>query len=859
MLDTIPFINRKKNRKNNSETINIEIYHNDNNLTSLFDNHPDPIVVINKDGYPIYANDALTTVSGYTMSDLKYKYIEYVHKDYVDEAKKCFKKGTKGKVQHFVSCIYDKNGNVLTANITYVPYTDSMKNIIGVYCIIKDMTQMIEIENTYHEQQERIQKVYAHLEVGVWSFDLSTNSFLFISPGVENITGYTVEEFNEFIKWEDIVFAEDKETYTEEQFKLWSGININHEYRIVRKDGKVVWLQDQTLPVKNDHGEIIRIDGIVTEITKHKENEEKLYNLAYFDSITGLFNKEKFDTALAEKIATTSRSNGSFSVLYLDIDRFKKIVATLGYKIANKLLKAFATRLEEIGGDMSCIGRITSDEFGIITNERTSREEVMLLINNLFEDLKAPFIVDDYELFLTVSIGICSYPEDGQDVVSIEKSGEIALSRAKERGKNTYYFLNKITDMSHLRHIELESDLAKSIELNQLLLYFQPRVDTKSGKVLSAEALIRWQHPNWGLVSPSEFIPLAEDTGFINEIGDWVICQVCQYLQDWKKEEKEIIPISINISAQRFLRHDWKTFICDIISKTKVDPAFIEFEITETYLIRHEEEIIEAIKYLKQLGIKVALDDFGTGFSSMSQLGKFPVDTIKIDRSFIKKITEQNGEEILAKGIIYIANGLNKNVVAEGVETLEQLNVLQQLECKEIQGFLFSKPVPVIEFVRILEKKFLKPKSAESSRPIINKRKYYRVDLPYSIEGKMTLTSIQGKEVDLGKTDILIQNIGPGGLKFLSTINLPVRPDAIYQFETTILNEPITVLGHVVWKVEDVGTFQYGIQFVIDEKDRDRLINLFNHLTLHLRKPSVAPYGEVVENSYNYFRAKKLV
>ena len=339
-------------------------------------------------------------------------------------------------------------------------------------------------------------------------------------------------------------------------------------------------------------------------------------------------------------------------------------------------------------------------------------------------------MIEDFELYITASIGISAYPSNGTTVDEIIKNADAALYRAKGSGKNNYQIYSSTINITSFKQYELERDLRKSIENSQLLLHFQPRVDTLTGKIVSAEALVRWEHPEWGLVSPSEFIPLAEETGFINEISDWVLKQVCSYLSEWIQKELSVVPISINVTADRFLRNDWKSTLLNTLKETDVDPALIELEITETTLIQHEKTVESAFQYLKELGIKIALDDFGTGYSSLSHIKDFSIDTIKIDQSFISQITKTPNVEVIIKSIIFMAKGLNMNIVAEGVETNAQLNFLKQQECHEIQGYIFSKPVPDKKFQSLLKKVILKPIHKSENLKIQERRNFYRIYLP---------------------------------------------------------------------------------------------------------------------------------
>ena len=316
-----------------------------------------------------------------------------------------------------------------------------------------------------------------------------------------------------------------------------------------------------------------------------------------------------------------------------------------------------------------------------------------------------------------------------------------------------------------------------------------------------------------------------------------------------------VVPISINVTAERFLRNDWISTLHNTLKETNVDPSLIELEITETTLIQHEKVVESAFQYLKELGIRIALDDFGTGYSSLSHIMDFSIDTIKIDQSFIRQITKTPNVEVIIKSIIFMAKGLNMNVVAEGVESNEQLAFLKQLECHEIQGYIFSKPVSEKMFQSLLKKVILKPIATGENSTIQDRRNFYRIDLLFPLRSNMTLISFKGKQVTLGKTEVLIEDIGPGGLKFLSTIQLPIHPDIIYQFETIIMNQHITLNGHIVWKNEVKDIFQYGVQFLMDENERVRLLKILNHFSLQLKNnPFVPDCSFIEEEKFSYLK-----
>ncbi|WP_052307750.1 EAL domain-containing protein [Bacillus timonensis] len=679
-----------------------------------------------------------------------------------------------------------------------------------------------------------------------------------ISKGFEAITGYSPDEFGNRLTWDSLIHPEDYPEYHRKQQKKCQGENLHHQYRIIHRNGEVVWVHDQTLPVLNHNGEVIRVDGIISNITEQKEYEKRIQHVAFHDYLTKLPNRMLFENKIHELISVPDYVKDNFSILYLDLDRFRNINESLGHQIGDKLLYEFSQRVSMLLNKNSLFARLGGDEFGIVLWDYEESNYPITVAKVIIDCLEVPFLIEDFELLITTSVGISSYPDNGKTIEELVKNADAALYRAKANGKNMYHIYSSSMSINSFKQFYLERDLRKSIENNQLVVYLQPRVDADTGRIVSAEALVRWEHPVWGLVSPLEFIPLAEETGFINEIGDWVLSKVCESLNEWKQQNFELVPISVNISAQRFLKSDWKSKLSTTLENNHTDPTFIEFEITETTVIKHEEAVELALQYIKSLGIKIALDDFGTGYSSITYLKEYPIDTIKIDQSFVGHIAKDTNVETIIKSLIFMAKGLNMNVVAEGVETIEQLSFLRQQECHEIQGYIFSKPVPKETFQGLLQKGILKPVFNHETATFSNRRRYYRINLLFPLSSQMTLTSILGNMVKLGSTEVLIEDIGPGGLRLLSTIHLPVRPDINYQFTTKIMNEVVTLNGYVVWKEEIKGIFQYGLKFKIDESQRDELVKFLNNFSLQLRNnPFVPGCTFIKEEKVGYL--KKLV
>lgn len=428
-----------------------------------------------------------------------------------------------------------------------------------------------------------------------------------------------------------------------------------------------------------------------------KKKNAEIQQHAYYDFLTGLpnlrlFNKKAISLAkLPEKKPIT--------VLFLDLDRFKFINDMLGHSAGDFILKAVSRRVSALLQEGETMARIGGDEF-ILLLPNTGREAANKLAQTILKELEKPFIYEGNELFITSSIGLSMYPADCTSIENIIKNADIAMYRAKEQGRNNHQFYT--SDMNEIvqRRVILERGMRHALEHNEFSLFYQPKVDIKTGKVKGNEALIRWFHPELGMVSPLEFIPLAEETGLIVQIGEWVLRNACKQTRDWQQAGFSDISVSINLSSRQFRQINLVDVVQDVLEETGIDPQYLELEITESVAMYNEDYVIAKLHALKNLGIKIAVDDFGTGYSSLSYLKKFPFHTLKIDKSFVKDIDDDSDDNKIISTIIAMAHNLKVKVIAEGVETKEQLEFLQQQNCNEVQGYFFSKPLSVEAFER---------------------------------------------------------------------------------------------------------------------------------------------------------------
>ncbi|MUK88998.1 EAL domain-containing protein [Ornithinibacillus sp. L9] len=469
------------------------------------------------------------------------------------------------------------------------------------------------------------------------------------------------------------------------------GYKNQEEITITKKDG-TTFLAEIQIGLKTIQSTIM-IACTIRDITKQKKNEQMIKYMAYHDMLTDLPNRRALNTSLPKYINRAKELNQSLGILLLNMDRFKYVNDSLGHAIGDQILQEIATRLTTTVRKDDVVARVGGDEFAIIL-PNTDREKSLEIAEQVIAEFQKPLFVNNYELYITTSIGLSVFPYDGEEYLELIKNSHTALYRAKEQGKNNYNVFHSGMNMQSYRSFSMQNDLRKAIEREEFELYYQPRVNIETGKVDSAEALLRWNHPSWGIVPPLEFIPLAEETGQIVEIGKWVLKTVCEQIASWKKEGIPPIRVAINCSAQQFLHKNLISKLDQFISQSEVNPTLLEIEITESVLLKNEDMTTKMIHQLKEMGITISIDDFGTGYSSLHYLSKLPINTLKIDKSFTLGIddkTNQNRSIIMT--IISLAKSLNMNVIAEGVETEKQLKFLRTQQCEEVQGFLFSPPI----------------------------------------------------------------------------------------------------------------------------------------------------------------------
>lgn len=431
-----------------------------------------------------------------------------------------------------------------------------------------------------------------------------------------------------------------------------------------------------------------------------KRAESHVHRLAYYDQLTGLPNRNYFCERVGEQLL--ARPDMKAAVIFADIDNFMRLNNSFGYVIGDVLMRKMASRLEECTGGRVLLARLRGDEFAMFFAGSADRSEIEALMASISQSFSRPFSHDSLEFDLAVSLGICMYPEDGQDATTLIANAEIAMSQAKsEPGTSYKYYDRKTVEMASHR-VALEGALRRAVERGELFLQYQPIADVRTGAILATEALVRWKHPEFGIMSPDKFIPIADETGLIIPIGEWVLGEACRQTRAWQDLGFRGLGISVNVSAVQFAQTRLLSQIKNTLKYSGLDPQFLEVEITESVLMRDAEATASTLKALKDMGVCIAMDDFGTGYSSLSYLKRFPIDTLKIDKSFTQDISGSHDGSSIVSAIAALGRSLDLSLVAEGVETSEQREFLESQQCDRMQGYLLSKPLPVDQVVRFL-------------------------------------------------------------------------------------------------------------------------------------------------------------
>lgn len=564
---------------------------------------------------------------------------------------------------------------------------------VGVQGIGRDITDRRRAEEALRASELKFRQLGEGIYHQVWTAKANGD--------LDYVNQRTVEYFDkpheEIIGsgWKGLIHPDDLDNCLRRwNDSLTTGIYYEVEFRLRRHDGTYRWHKARANPGRNADGMIVRWFGTNTDIDDQKQTEDKLNYLARHDALTGLPNRSELMTHLRGAISRAERSASSrFALLFLDLDRFKVINDSLGHMVGDKLLKAISEKLDVMVRPGDIVARLGGDEFVILLNRTGGREEVVKVADRIQRNIEKPFNIDGYEIFTSASIGIILSDNVRREPEEFLRDADSAMYRAKESGKARYEVFDAEMYVNSVNLLETETDLRKAVERNDFVVLFQPIVDLTDGTVTEFEALIRWKHAERGLIAPDDFIGVAEETGLIVPIGRWMLSQACENIARWQKKSVRRLSVSVNLSAKQLMHPSLIDDIRNVISETGIEPFQLKLEVTESVVMEQSERSLRVLRELDRIGVSLATDDFGTGYSSLSYLARFPFDRLKIDRSFIDKMVIDGKSSAIVKTILTLGENLGMDVVAEGIESEEQLRRLQLFGCRLGQGFLFSEPV----------------------------------------------------------------------------------------------------------------------------------------------------------------------
>ncbi|WP_070000342.1 putative bifunctional diguanylate cyclase/phosphodiesterase [Cellulosilyticum sp. I15G10I2] len=561
--------------------------------------------------------------------------------------------------------------------------------------------------NALSISEQRYKLAVEGADCGIWDWDVENHIYYF-SQRWKTYLGYEADELdNTFKAWIDLIHPDEKKDALNRVRHYIRSKEDSYEdvYRMRCKDGSYRWILSKGKAIWNPKGRLIRVAGSHTDISEQKRVEERLNSLVYYDALTQLPNRLSFEEKVTKLITNKRRAHKKFALLYMDIDNFKNINDTLGHLAGDMLLKHIADILKEHIQKPDLAARLSGDEFAVIFENINDRQEVITKIYKLLKYLRTPWHLYNQQFFISFSIGIALYPEHGSDLPLLLKHADMAMYAVKKNMKDNYcFYLHEMEEQS-LKHITMVNELRQAIDNEEFVLYYQPIMDLANGDLIAVEALIRWIHPIRGMISPMEFIPLAEETGLIYTIGKWVLKTALMQKKYWEDQGYPPVKMSINVSGKRVTQDELIDEIRQVLSETQIKSDEIQMEVTETAVMEDIKASTRILKQIKDMGIKIALDDFGAGYSSLTYLQKLPIDIVKLDRDFIKNISSQGQGNVIVESIIKLTHELDLEIVAEGIETNEQLEFLKINKCDYGQGYLFSRPIPKEKLEQLLSVK----------------------------------------------------------------------------------------------------------------------------------------------------------
>ena len=669
------------------------------------------MVLTDRSGNIEWANPAFTRLTGYTYAEVAGKKLSLL-KSGIHPAsfyRELWQEILAGKVWHGELINRRRDGTLYTEEMTITSVRTEQDEITHFIAVKQDVTERRQAEEAVWLEKERAQVTLESIGDAVITTDVRGN-IDYLNPVAVELTGWDnaqgvglplLKVFNII----DEETGESVENPVERAIRDGRVVGLANHALLIHRDGYAFAIENSAAPIRNREGQTLGAVLVFHDVSDKRNMMRQLAHQAHHDALTGLPNRLLFNDRSNQAIAQAHRKQLKAGILFLDLDRFKLVNDTLGHSVGDHLLRAVADRLKGCLREGDTVARQGGDEFLILLPELAEEKQAVSVAQKILDIFAQSFSLAENEVFISPSLGIAIYPADGKDLDTLVKHADTAMYHAKEQGRNNYQFYTNALNQAASERLALESALRRAIEREEFVLYYQPQYDLSRGEICGFEALVRWKHPERGLVSPDQFIPIAEESGLILPLGEWVLRTACAQNRAWQDMGFESLRVAVNISARQFRQAKLVSTIAMILAETKLDPSCLELEITESIGMENVEFSIATLRELQNMGLRISIDDFGTGFSSLSYLSRFPIDTLKIDRSLVAQVPANPDDNEIVSAIINLAQGLGLKVIAEGVETIEQLTFLREKLCNEVQGYLFNPPLPVEKFGAILGKK----------------------------------------------------------------------------------------------------------------------------------------------------------